>query len=337
MNLNTIYKNSIRTLTASKIPTPELDARILIEHALNLTPSCIFTHPEMLLTNSQYAHIRRLISRRKKGEPVAYITGHKEFYGHDFAVNKSTLIPRPESEWLVSAALESVNSKVHQVYQAENPTFFDANISMRDNDMGSGNFRRRLKRLSSKISQPKLRTPNFQLLDLGTGSGCLGISVIKELQGTIDSGLVAIDCSLSDISPSALRIARKNMNIILNQSSKAIKFIHSDLFANHLLHKKFDLILANLPYVPNSDLLTSNSIKFEPTSAIFADDNGASIIKNFLTQSPNYIADNALILIELDPRNAKSIEKFARKIYPQAKIELKKDLAGLDRYLTIQL
>jgi release factor glutamine methyltransferase len=222
---------------------------------------------------------------------------------------------------------------------------------MKDNEMGSGNFRRRLKKLSSKIFRPQLpllrqgygRQATLNILDLGTGSGCLGISLLKELQQAIDSRLVTIDCFLSDISPSALRIARKNARALLATetmkqfNNSTIHFVHSDLFTNRLLHKKFDLILANLPYVPNSDISSSNSVKYEPSSAIFANDNGAAIIKNFLTISSQYLADHALILIELDPRNAKPIEKFARKIYPHAKIELKKDLAGLDRYLTIQL
>ncbi|MEI6498604.1 MAG: HemK/PrmC family methyltransferase [bacterium] len=353
MNIQTIYKKSIDDLRASKISTPELDAKILIENVLNISPTQFFAHPEMLITSKQSAQILKFIKRRSQGEPIAYILGNKEFYGYDFIVNKSTLIPRPESEWLVETALNclkdrsAIPNSLHIIKEPEKmlPAFLDASISMLDNEMSGANFRRRLKRLSSQIfTHSQIPKSTFNILDLGTGSGALIISLIKELQKLYTPS--DLNYFASDISPSALNIARKNTRL---HNIKNIKFVQSDLFSNRLLHQKFDIIIANLPYVPDSDQdtpstypagkindLPTKSIDFEPASAIFADDNGASIIKRFLTQCPQYLADNALILIELDPRNANAIKKFAERFFQEAKIELQKDLAGHYRYLTIQ-
>ena len=187
---------------------------------------------------------------------------------------------------------------------------------------------------------------------MGTGSGCLIISLAKELSNL--SVLSSQFCFFaSDISIKTLNVAKKNAKKILFEeenrelknfslcSNNNIKFFHSDLFSNRKLHKKFDVIIANLPYVPKEQISSLRSqdlgIAHEPQSAIFADDNGTAIIIKFLEQSKKYLSKNGLILIELDPRNAIKLELFARKYYPKAKIQLERDLAGLLRYLIINI
>lgn len=173
--------------------------------------------------------------------------------------------------------------------------------------------------------------PKFTILDIGTGSGCLVISLIKCLETKYDLSL--FDFNASDISKKALEVATNNArkHHILNQ----INFYHSNLFTNSSLQKKrFDLIIANLPYVPEEN--KDNSIRFEPKLAIFAKDNGARIIERFLDEAKSYLNQSGVILIELDPRNAVLIKQYANSIFPNKKITLNKDLAGLNRYLTIR-
>ncbi|MEI8143040.1 MAG: peptide chain release factor N(5)-glutamine methyltransferase [Candidatus Berkelbacteria bacterium] len=275
--------------------SPSLDAEVLICHALNIAKKDLILQADQNLTAKKIAKIEDLIHRRKNGEPIAYILKQKEFYGLNFIVSPAVLIPRPESEWLIETALDKIQQAARKKQLENCKTCF-----------------------------------TLRVLDLGTGSGCLGISLINESKklSPVFCNLLSEYCA-SDVSPVALNVARKNAKI---HQIKNIKFIHSDLFSNRFLHKKFDLIIANLPYVPK-DLKTMDELRYEPSGAIFADDNGSDIIKKFLDQVPNYLSNNSTILIELDPRNAQEVQRYAKKIFKN--VELTKDLAGLDRYLTI--
>lgn len=292
MNVKNILFYSTKELELTGIQTANLDARVLLEDVIKKDSSVIFSHPEMPLTNSQYAKFRSLIRRRKKGEPVAYLTGHKEFYGYDFYVNKNVLIPRPETELIVE------NAKHFLEYRIEN------------------------RELSEKTQ--------LKIIDIGTGSGCIIISLMKEIQKTIiHNSPFNIRAFASDVSKKALYVARKNAG--LHQVNKGIKFYNSDLFSNKQMPKKYDIIIANLPYVPSQ----TEKLKFEPENSIYADDNGTQIIKNFLSQAKDRINVDGLILIEVDHRNAKELYNCAKKIYPNTKTALIKDLAKLDRVIKI--
>ncbi|MFA7253679.1 MAG: peptide chain release factor N(5)-glutamine methyltransferase [Patescibacteria group bacterium] len=333
MNLKKLYSQSVLKLKEVSA-SPELDVQVLLSYATSKDKTFLLSHPEFEPSKSQINKFQKLLKKRQNNVPIVYLTGKKEFFGYEFLVTPDVLIPRPESEFLVEQAVEVLQKKL-------------------------------------KIVNCKLK-----ILDLGTGSGCLIISLAKKLDELYELSNF-INLYASDISAKALKMARKNAKKLLfeargrelsNQagsrlcSNNTIKFIHSDLFQNHQLHKKpaspsggFDLIIANLPYVPklvskceykvlsnelethNTKYIIHNTVKFEPQNAIFADDNGSEIIKRFLAQARNHLAEDGTILIELDPRNAMEIEKFSHYHYPTAKIELKKDLAGLDRYLTISL
>ncbi|KKT77582.1 MAG: Release factor glutamine methyltransferase [Parcubacteria group bacterium GW2011_GWF2_44_8] len=336
MNLGQILKESIITLEKECISTAELDAKIIIEQVLSVDRSFLLTHPEFTVKKIDNFRIKNLIKKRSKNLPIAYITGQREFFGYDFIVNKAVLIPRPETEFLVEEGVDFLKGKISR-HPAQSEGSHDANT----------------------------KDGMINVLDLGTGSGCIIISLAKELakQSPHDLGRTGKDVGFyaTDISKKALAVARKNskrllsFNVIPDCSSRSgillsrtatkqpITFLRSNLLKNKKLPKMFDLILANLPYVPEHFTSTASidatdvksDISFEPKSAIFAEDNGAAIIKEFINQSKNRINNNGLILIELDPRNAKELEQFARIMLPEAKIELKKDLAQRDRYLEI--
>ena len=349
--LGIVQRQAIDELRDAGIDSAELDVSILLCKVLKKDKTFLLTHPNDQLTNSQFNHFTKLINRRLKNEPVAYITGHKEFYGTDFLVNKNVLIPRPESEMLVELALQRIK-----------------------------NFELRIK------NNPKIHNSKFNILDLGTGSGCLAISIAL---AAMELGIRNYELGIfaSDISRKALNVAKKNADRLLPrpvisthfestvgwaekgeksqrfEKNITIKFIHSDLFSNPKLHTKYDLIIANLPYVPDchfdSPIFQSgaekssenqkisrlanaarddklNSISFEPSTAIFAPDNGTSVIKKFLHEVHPFLQQTSLLLLEVDPRNAKELLNYSKNIFPNAKIELKKDLAGLDRCLIIE-
>jgi release factor glutamine methyltransferase len=94
------------------LPTPRLDAQVLLAHVLDVDRVALLTYPERSLTSEQAEQFRQLVERRARREPVAYLTGHKEFYGLDFLVDSRVLIPRPETEMLVEAALRAIRARL---------------------------------------------------------------------------------------------------------------------------------------------------------------------------------------------------------------------------------
>lgn len=300
MTIRKILKKSIEELEKAQIPNAPLDARILIKHVLGFDETEIIKNMNQIISLRLSKAIEKLVARRAQYEPIAYILGSKEFYGLNFLVNKNVLIPRPESEWLVEESLKSVKSIMS------------------------------IKSVKSDQNIKRNKKKSLNILDMGTGSGCIIIALDKSLYGL--STLRTFNLFASDISPDALIVAQKNAK---NLGVTNINFIESDLFEKIDSSLKFNLIIANLPYVPEND--TNDSTKFEPKNAIFAPDNGAEIIKKFSAQAKNFLDNDGLILIELDPRNAKEIKSCAKENFPDATIELTKDLADFDRYLTIQL
>lgn len=315
MNIATLLKKSVIELKQNGIDTAELDAKVLLEHAVDKDRAFVFSHPDYLITNAQYSRFRRFIRRRKRGEPIAYISGHKEFYGYDFLVNKNVLIPRPESEWLVEKGTQFLLKLKDQ-----RPTRLAKAEPRRKT--GSG-----------------LRATEYglRILDMGTGSGCLAIALSKSIPATSCQLLATVQIYAVDLNKRGLAISKKNAKRL---NCENVKFFHSNLFSNQKIKNKiFDLILANLPYVPknrSSKFEFRSSIAFEPQDAIFAEDNGTAIIKKFLKETRAHLSPAGLILLELDPRNAKEILNFSKKLYPKAKIALRKDLAGKNRYLSIK-
>jgi len=299
MKIRNLTKRAVAELKEVGIPTPELDVKVLICASLDKDSVFLLTHPENLLTNREYSKFRRYIRRRKALEPIAYILGHKEFYGHDFRVNKNVLVPRPETEFLVEESLDRIMNN------------------------------------ESRIMNKKLmiRNSKFTILDMGTGSGCIIVSIAKALQeiGKLNSN---IKLYASDISKQALSVAKKNAKLL--GVNKNIRFYLSDIFSNNRLPKKYDIVVANLPYVPMSTKKSEKSpIDFEPQDAIFAKNNGCEIVFRFLDNFRTQILARYLLL-ELDSRNIKSVEKYSKNIFKDAQIEIKKDLAGKARYLFIK-
>lgn len=338
MNVKSLFRKSILELKKAGIETPELDARILLNEAMKREPAFVFSHPEYLITNAQYSKFRRYIRRRKKGEPVAYITGHKEFYGYDFLINKQVLIPRPESEWLVEKGIEFLSR--YKISTNNYNGIPKCHSEQREESLGSSILRSFVSVSAKPSLDGNTQDDKIKILDIGTGSGCLAISFVKELEKQFNNLTIEqLSFYAVDFNKRGLVIAKKNA---CRLKTDEIVFLNSNLFSSHRIKNKvFDLILANLPYVPyhtsNESRVTSREIYFEPQDSIFADDNGTATIKKFLIDAKSHLSPRGAILIELDPRNANDLMTFAKKTYPKTKINLEKDLAGLNRYLVIEL
>lgn len=240
-------------LRAAHVPTPDLDAELILAFALDVDRTWLHAHSEDTLPASIIRKADALLSKRTHRIPLAYLTGTKEFYGRDFIVTPDVLIPRPESETLIELV-----KKYH--------------ISGR-------------------------------LLDVGCGSGALGLTLALELP---------ISLTLSDISHKALEIARKNAQAL---GAKPVQYIHSDLLDHWLSHEhptSFDAIVANLPYVDKS-WERSPETDHEPALALFADARGLALINRLIAQTPKLLASGGYLLLEADPEQHDAIITEAKK------------------------
>ncbi len=247
-------QSAYKSLQNVNIPSARLDAELLLGFSIKKPRHYIIAHSEDQLSTAQLQRLKKLLKRRIDREPIAYILGYKEFYGRNFMVSPSVLIPRPESETII------------KLFKQHNLT--------------------------------------GRVLDVGTGSGCIGLTLKAEHP--------AINLTISDVSTSALEVARKNAKKL---GIKPIRCIQSDLLEHWLLHKnpkKFDVIIANLPYV-DSSWQVSPETAFEPAGALFSKESGMQHIKRLFVQTPQLLQRNGHLLIEADPRQHNKLSKYAEK------------------------
>jgi len=233
VNVLNALANATQTLERAGIPSARLDAVLLMAHALRLTREQVLFSGEKQLHDNEIAYFSSLIARRGAYEPVAYITGKKEFWSLDFSVTRDTLIPRPDSETLVEAALKRMRSE---------------------------NTRTRAKPIT--------------ILDIGTGTGCLLIALLKEIEAAQGIGV--------DNSEDALQIAKENAK--RHGVDIRAKFIQSHWCDS--IDGTFDLILSNPPYIAEGDMaaLMPDVLRFEPRSALVAGADGLDAYRALSTQ-----------------------------------------------------
>ncbi len=264
MNANSQPNQSIKDWTeqatselkAAGIPSARLDAELILAHTIRQNRSYLHAHPEDLLDERQIEIASARIALRLDHVPVAYIIGHKEFYGHRFRVTTATLIPRPESEVLIELLDQAIPKN------------------------------------STLLNEEPLR-----MVDVGTGSGALGISAKlthPELQVT-----------LSDISRHALNVAEQNAKDL----KVDVSILRSDLLENYPFIA--DIIIANLPYVDPA-WERSPETDHEPAEALFATNNGKALIFDLLAQTKEKLATGGYIILEADPEQHKDIIAHAK-------------------------
>lgn len=162
------------------------------------------------------------------------------------------------------------------------------------------------------------------VLDVGTGSGCIAISLATHVS---NSTITAID-----ISSDALEIARQNAE--LNRVSERIHFLQGDLAAD--LTGQYDLVCANLPYIPTPDLEQLTVVRYEPKVSLDGGANGLELISLLLAQLPRRMEPVSCALLEIEYRQGEAAVDLAKSTFPAACISLEKDLAGNDRLLVIK-
>lgn len=245
-------KIATKSLKTANIPSARLDAELILANTLRKNRTYLHAHLDEEIDPRRFDIANARLDLRLDRVPIAYILGYKEFYGRRFAVSPSVLIPRPESEDLISLFLDLTASEI-----------------------------------AEKV-----------LIDVGAGSGCLGITAKLER-----SNLSVI---LSDISKPALNIAEKNANAL----NADVHIQQQSLFNGQL--KPVDYIFANLPYVDkNWDV--SPELQYEPEIALFAEDEGLKLILQLISQAPKCLTPDGLLFIEADPQQHNRIIDEATK------------------------
>lgn len=239
-----------QSLKMANITSARLDVELILAHAMRRSRTWLHAHSHDVIDAISLSIAEACLTLRLDHVPIAYIIGHKEFYGRRFHVSPATLIPRPESETIIF--------------------------------------------LIGRLIEPAHCT----LLDVGTGSGCLGITAKLEYP--------VLDATLSDVSTPALEIAELNAK----ELRADVTCIHSDLLEN--ITGSFDFIVANLPYVDQS-WEVSPDIAHEPALALFAEDGGLALIKRLLTQVATHITPHGYLLLEADPCQHDEIIAIATK------------------------
>ena len=239
-------KIATKSLKMANIPSARLDAELILANTLRKNRTYLHAHLDEKIDPRRFDIANARLDLRLDRVPIAYILGYKEFYGRKFTVSPSVLIPRPESEDLISLFLELTASEIDE-----------------------------------KV-----------LIDVGTGSGCLGITAKLERNN--------LSVILSDISKPALNIAEKNANAL-----NADVHIQQQSLLNGQL-KPVDYIFANLPYVDkNWDV--SPELQYEPEIALFAEDEGLKLILQLISQAPRCLISEGLLFIEADPQQHNKI------------------------------
>jgi len=232
---------------------PGLEAEVLAAAALEQNRAWIIAHDGEKPSQAEHALIADFFGRRRAGEPVAYITGSREFFGRDFKVTPSVLIPRPATEELVRAALAFLTKPETAVREA------DAGIVV-----------------VSRVLRPELHP--CVIVDVGTGSGCIAITLALEC--------AQIRMIASDVSAQALAVARQNA--ALHHVADRVRFLQGpDLEPARNLREPF-LLVSNPPYIPSGRVLQREVIEHEPQQALFGGEDGADVIRCLSAQAQNH-------------------------------------------------
>ena len=254
-------KNAAKSMKDTGIPSARLDAELILANTLRKNRTYLHAYLDEEIDPRRVDIANARLDLRLDRVPMAYILGYKEFYGRKFTVSPAVLVPRPESEDMISLFLDATAGEIER-----------------------------------KV-----------LIDVGTGSGCLGITAALERTN--------ISVILSDISKDALRIAEKNAD----EHRARVKIQQQSLLNGQL--EPVDYIFANLPYV-DKDWEVSPELQYEPKIALFTEDGGLKLILELIRQAPHCLTPNGQLFIEADPiQHERIIQAAAKQNFKLATIQ----------------
>jgi release factor glutamine methyltransferase len=326
VDVRTALKRGIAELRDANVPSYTLAAELLLLHVLGRDRAWLYAHPEELVPGLDAHRFLSLILRRASGEPTQYITGKQEFWGLEFEVTPGVLIPRPETEHVIEVALDRLG--VREIRAGRKPTL-----------SGEG----------------------LQIVDVGTGSGCIAVALAKELPG---ARIVA-----TDISPAALAVARRNA--ARYAFSNTIRFVECNLLADATISSGstsvvgaqhvypelrraaplqgkvavkgeapsglLDLIVSNPPYVGRKEkkTLMREVRDHEPELALYGGEEGYELYADLIVQAAKALKPGGLLVLELGHNSLPAVQPLLDPPY-WTNLAVTKDLAGIDRVIAAE-
>ena len=275
-----VLREATLVLNDAGVPEARREAGALLSFLLGKDRTFLISHAEDRVTDDALDQFRKSVERRASGEPLQYITGVQDFFGREFRVTPDVLIPRPETELLVEAAIEVVGRA------------------------------------------------SILLCDVGTGSGCIAITLLCEMR---ECRAVAIDKS-----PAALEIAKMNAQN-LSVTDRAV-FVVSDCFdsldANEF---QFDLVVSNPPYVPAKSIagLQREVRDHEPLVALSPGPDGLSLIRRLLQETPAFLKDDGHLIMEIGFDQGAAIQNLIDARVWRL-LEIRPDLQGIPRIVVLE-
>ncbi|MEN2998232.1 MAG: peptide chain release factor N(5)-glutamine methyltransferase [Brevinematia bacterium] len=257
MKIIEVFKESLKLLSSSGLPTPKTDAEIIVSHVLNINRVDIYLLRDTEVSEEKQKEILSLVERRSKFEPLEYLIGYKYFWGLKFKVREGVLIPRFDTESLID------------------------------------------------VAKNMCRSPEY-ILDIGTGTGIIGITLKKIFPGAY--------VVMSDISDIAIETCLENVKNILGEV-QGVEIIKSDVFENiweRIGWGKFDLIISNPPYISSKDYkYLPSDVKKEPTIALYGGILGLDFYIRIADRAKEFLRKNGKIILEVgDEAQAEKVKKF---------------------------
>lgn len=264
------------------------EAELLFSEILNRNRLSLYLDRNRRLSRHKSRLIASVLRKRMAGEPLAYILGKIDFMGLEFKVTPGIFIPRPETEILVEKAIDLVQS--------------------------------------SCLAGRQARLKIHSILDIGTGSGCIAVSLAKFLK--------EVKITAVDVSDRALEIARQNARL----NNAKVRFLKSNLFDNHELRaKNYELIISNPPYIPTEDIDNLGpEIQSEPGIALDGGKDGLDFYRRIVTYAPSYLKNNGYLALEMGFEQKDAILSLFKEQESLKIIETIKDYKNIDRAIVFK-
>ncbi len=281
--------------------SPEFEVDLLLAFVLKKERAFLYAHPNKKISDFQFSIFKKLLARRQKGEPFAYLVGQTEFFGLKLKVNKDVLIPRPETEMLVDEALKLLRVSRYAL------------CDVVDVGTGSGAI---IIAIANNLANSRDRNqmPNLTGTDISTKA----LQIAKLNARKILGKNYPVKFMKSDLL-SALG---------LGVGSRGLTRIRPRL-------KRPLLVIANLPYLTPQEL-RRRELGFEPKKALLGGKKGLILIEKLIKQFSQIAAAGDILILEIGAQQNETIKKIAKKSLPKSRLSLKKDYSGFDRILTIR-
>jgi release factor glutamine methyltransferase len=299
-DIRTALKFGIAQLRAARVPSDTLAAELLLLNATGRSRTSIYSHPEDALSDEQWRNYLALIEKRAAGIPTQHLTGKQEFWGMEFEVTPDVLIPRPETEHVIEVALDRLALGDLRAQRKQNMTGED-----------------------------------LLFADIGTGSGCIAISLAKEFPAARIHAL--------DISPAALAIAQRNATrlgfaerIHFFESNLCNGFHHSPV-TSHGSTRRFDLIACNPPYLGRRESATlAREVRdHEPDVALYGGEEGYELYADLITQSAVHLKPAGILVLELGHDSLPAVQPLFDTPH-WTNVGVTHDLAAIPRVISAQ-